>query len=104
MDNLSRVCPVCQTSSENAKLFLKQNIDTIEIVDGSILDYVQDESKTKEITGYSLSDFCSYAPDDFYSSVWENIVKNSQNGTKFCERQYLVKQNPEKLFSEIKTT
>lgn len=28
MNNLSRVCPVCQTNSENAKLFLKQNIDT----------------------------------------------------------------------------
>ena len=81
---------------------IKQNIDRIEIVDGYILDYVKDISKTKEITWYSLSDFCSYAEDDFYASVWENIVKNSINGTKFCERQFLVKQNPEKLFTEIK--
>lgn len=81
---------------------IKKNIDTIEIVDGSILDYVKDKNKINEITWYSLSDFCSYAPDDFYKSVWENIVKNSQNGTKFCERQYLIKQNPEKYFPQIK--
>ncbi len=31
MENLSRVCPVCQTNSENAKLFLKQNIDTTQL-------------------------------------------------------------------------
>jgi len=49
-----------------------------------------------------LSDFCSYANDDFYKSVWENIVNNSATDTKFCERQYLVKQNPEKFFTQIK--
>lgn len=81
---------------------IKQNIDKVEIVDGSILDYVKDKNKAKEITWYSLSDFCSYAPDDFYKEVWENIVKNSKNGTKFCERQYLVKRNPEKLSNKIK--
>lgn len=81
---------------------IKQNIYKIEIVDGSILDYVKNKSKIQEITSYSLSDFCSYATDDFYKSIWENIVNNSQNGSKFCERQYLVKQNPEKFFTEIK--
>lgn len=81
---------------------IKQNIDKIEIVDGSILDYVKDRNKAEKITWYSLSDFCSYSPDYFYKEVWEKIVKNSQNWAKFCERQYLVKQNPERFFSEIK--
>lgn len=80
---------------------IKQNINKIEVIDASLLEYVKDSSKTKEITCFSLSDFCSYASDDFYLSVWENIVKNSQKWAKFCERQFLVKQNPEMYFSQI---
>lgn len=84
---------------ENFEL-IKNNIDKIEIITGSLSDYLLTQQHT--ISAFSLSDFSSYAPDELYHSIWENIVYAATDNAKFCERLFLVKKNPEKRFKEIK--
>ena len=84
---------------ENFEL-IKNNIEKIEIVTGSLLDYISEHKN--EFSAFSLSDFSSYAPEELYHSIWENIFYASAENAKFCERLFLVKKNPEKRFKEIK--
>jgi hypothetical protein len=67
-----------------------------------LIDYLKDSKKISNISALSLSDFCSYCPEKIYNEIRELIVKKCAKKTKFCERQYLVKRNPDKLLSKIK--
>ncbi len=84
---------------ENYEL-IKANVSKIEIVTDSLTDYLL--TQKNKITAFSLSDFSSYAPKDIYEAIWKNVIAASAPNARFCERQFLVKRNPEKLFEEIK--
>jgi S-adenosylmethionine-diacylglycerol 3-amino-3-carboxypropyl transferase len=84
--------------AENYKV-IKNNLRKIEIVTDSLTDYLNTESD--QITVFSLSDFSSYADEKTYSSIWQGVIKSARKNARFCERQYLVKRNPELQFSEI---
>lgn len=76
---------------------VRANLDRIEIVTASLLDYLP--LQKSRFTKFSLSDFSSYAPTEMYHSIWENVIFSAQSGASFCERYFLVKKNPEKQFS-----
>ncbi len=79
---------------------IKQNINKIEIITDNLADYL--ETQENQISAFSLSDFSSYAPTEAYSTIWQSIIKAAKPNARFCERMFLVKRNPEKIFSEIK--
>jgi S-adenosylmethionine-diacylglycerol 3-amino-3-carboxypropyl transferase len=85
--------------AENFDL-IKKNFDKIEIITASMTDFLP--TVENQITAFSLSDFSSYAPKDAYINIWEGIIKAAKNNAKFCERQFLVKRNPEKISMAIK--
>jgi predicted ATPase len=37
-----------------------------------------------------------------YNEIWTKIIKHSANGSKFCERFFLVKRQPEIFHQQIK--
>lgn len=78
---------------------IKQNLDRIEIVTDSLSSYLK--PLENKFTAFSLSDFSSYAPPEIYQTIWQEIIEAAKPGARFCERQFLVKRNPEKDFSEI---
>lgn len=78
---------------------IKQNLAKVEIVTDSLSDYLQKQKNT--ISAFSLSDFSSYAPLPIYQEIWKNVIQAATENAKFCERQFLVKRNPEDFFSEI---
>jgi S-adenosylmethionine-diacylglycerol 3-amino-3-carboxypropyl transferase len=78
---------------------VRENIERIEIVTASLLDYLP---KNKgRFSKFSLSDFSSYAPPEIYHSIWENVIFSAKSGAVFCERYFLVKRNPEKQFTVL---
>lgn len=83
---------------ENFEL-IKNNLDRVEIVTASLSDYLKPVEN--EITAFSLSDFSSYAPTNAYGSIWQSIIRSATPGARFCERQFLVKRNPEAQHAEI---
>ena len=72
---------------------IKENSGRIEIVTGTLSGYL--DRFEDRFNAFSLSDFSSYTPVDTYFSTWEAIVKSAINNARFCERQFLVKRNPE---------
>lgn len=84
--------------AENYEL-IKQNLHKIEIVTGSLNAYLQ--TCPDSISAFSLSDFSSYAPENVYNEIWENVINAATTNAKFCERQFLVKRNPELNFKSI---
>lgn len=80
---------------------LRQRVQTIEIVTGSLVDELANEAWVNQLTAYSLSDFSSYANMEMYTTIWQRIADYSSPGARFCERQFLVKRNPETLHDAI---
>lgn len=78
---------------------VRKNLDRIEIVTASLLDYLP--KNIGRFSKFSLSDFSSYAPPEIYTSIWENVIISAKSGAVFCERYFLVKRNPEKQFTEL---
>lgn len=76
---------------------IKNQVDKIEIVTDSLLNVLDNKKLVGSVSAYSLSDFSSYANAEMYNEVWNKIVKNATHETKFCERFFLVKREPEKL-------
>ncbi|MER0438555.1 DUF3419 family protein [Emticicia sp. W12TSBA100-4] len=81
---------------------IKSQVHKIEIISDSLLNVLDDKELTKSITAYSLSDFSSYANTEMYHEIWTKIIQHSANNTKFCERFFLVKRQPEILHHQIK--
>jgi len=80
---------------------LKSNLSRIKIITHSLLVYLQNHN-TNQFNKYSLSDFSSYTSSPDYKHIWEEIIARSVNKARFCERQFLVKQNiPPELSSVI---
>jgi S-adenosylmethionine-diacylglycerol 3-amino-3-carboxypropyl transferase len=84
---------------ENFEL-IKNNVDKIEIVTGSLVEYLTEHKN--QITAFSLSDFSSYASEEFYGHIWQNVIDAAADNAKFCERFFLVKKNPQEHFAELK--
>ncbi|GAB2625625.1 hypothetical protein GCM10027035_21640 [Emticicia sediminis] len=80
---------------------IKKQIHKIEIITDSLLNVLDNQQLTESITAYSLSDFSSYADTKMYDEIWTKIIQHSTNGTKFCERFFLVKRQPEILHQQI---
>lgn len=78
---------------------VRENINRIEIVTASLLDYLPKHKG--RFSKFSLSDFSSYAPPEIYHSIWENVIFSAKSGAVFCERYFLVKRNPEKQFTVL---
>lgn len=79
---------------------IKANVSRIEIITDSLSSYLF--TQKNKITAFSLSDFSSYAPLDDYKSIWKGVVFAATPNASFCERQFLVKRNPERSFKELK--
>lgn len=80
---------------------IKSQVHKIEIITDSLLNVLDNKQLTESITAYSLSDFSSYADTEMYDEIWTKIIQNSANKTKFCERFFLVKRQPEILHQQI---
>lgn len=78
---------------------IRENIERIEIVTSSLLDYLPKHKN--RFSKFSLSDFSSYSPPKIYHSIWRNIIVSSKSDALFCERFFLVKRNPETEFSVL---
>jgi S-adenosylmethionine-diacylglycerol 3-amino-3-carboxypropyl transferase len=70
---------------------LKDSLPRITIVSQSLLDYLEQNEKTR-FHKYSLSDFSSYTGLEEYDLIWKGIVRTAVEGAKICERQFLVKR------------
>ena len=79
---------------------LKENIHRIQPVTASLLDYLKPE-RSGLFSAFSISDFSSYAPWPIYKQIWQQVLDVAQAGAHFCERQYLVKHEPQDIFPEI---
>lgn len=80
---------------------IKNQVHKIEIITDSLLNLLDNKALTDSITAYSLSDFSSYADTQMYNKIWTKIIQNSANETKFCERFFLVKRQPEILHQQL---
>jgi len=78
---------------------VKRQVDKIDIVTGDLTEYLS--TKNNEISAFSLSDFSSYAPPDVYDETWRRVIGSAADGATFCERYFLVKKNPDRLFPQI---
>lgn len=76
---------------------IKNQLNKIEIITDSLLNVLVKQKLVGSVSAYSLSDFSSYADAEMYNEIWGKIVKNASHETKFCERFFLVKREPEKL-------
>lgn len=74
---------------------IKKQAYKIEIITDSLLNVFDNKQLTESITAYSLSDFSSYADTQIYNEIWTKIIQHSAHDTKFCERFFLVKRQPE---------
>ena len=80
---------------------IRNNLSSIQIVTGSLLDYLQ-TVKGKPFNKYSLSDYSSYTNYTDYLNIWQGVVKTAVAGAIVCERQFLVHRDiPEKLISAV---
>lgn len=59
-----------------------------------MVSILQNPCAMSQVTGLSLSDVGSYMSDEDYQHLWSNIVARCSSGTKFVERQYLIKRPP----------
>lgn len=80
---------------------IKKQAHKIETITDSLLNILDNQQLTKSITAYSLSDFSSYADTEMYNKIWTKIIQHSADETKFCERFFLVKRQPEILHQQI---
>lgn len=80
---------------------IKNYVERVEVVTGSLVDFLHDEGNRSRFNGFSLSDFSSYAPDAAYQAIWEGVVKSGAEGAKVCERQFLVKRRPEDALGSV---
>lgn len=80
---------------------IKSQAHKIEIITDSLLNVLDNQQLTASVTAYSLSDFSSYADTEMYNKIWTKIIQHSANNTKFCERFFLVKRQPEILHPQI---
>jgi S-adenosylmethionine-diacylglycerol 3-amino-3-carboxypropyl transferase len=71
---------------------VKRQVNNIEIVTGSLTEFLS--TKHNEINAFSLSDFSSYAPSDYYDETWRMVIKAATDGAAFCERFFLVRKHP----------
>ena len=76
---------------------IKSQVDKIEVITDSLLNILDQKHITEVVTAYSLSDFSSYSEPKMYGDIWNRIVKHSNPNTKFCERHFLVKREPDKF-------
>ena len=81
---------------------IKKQSHKIEIITDSLLNVLDNKQLTESITSYSLSDFSSYSDTKMYNEIWTKIIQHSANGSKFCERFFLVKRQPEIFHQQIK--
>ncbi|WP_299455374.1 DUF3419 family protein [uncultured Microscilla sp.] len=72
---------------------IKKNIHKIEIVTASLINYLAETPY--QFNAFSLSDFSSYAPPEAYQHIWQRVARVAAPQARFCERQFLVKRNPE---------
>ncbi len=80
---------------------IKTQVHKIEIITDSLLNVLDNQQLTKSITAYSLSDFSSYSDTEMYHAIWAKIIQHSTNNTKFCERFFLVKRQPDIFHPQI---
>lgn len=80
---------------------IKNQVHKIEIITDSLLNVLDNGQLTASITAYSLSDFSSYADAEMYHKIWMKIIQYSANDTKFCERFFLVKRQPDIFHPQI---
>lgn len=85
---------------ENHFEVIKRNLDRVVLVNDSLEGFL--ENHHSDINAFSLSDFSSYAPENVYKDIWEKAIHAASPGARFCERQFLVKREPEKIFEAIK--
>ena len=75
---------------------IKNQVHKIEMITDSLLNILENNQIINQVSAFSLSDFSSYSNVTTYNEIWNRITMNSKPGTKFCERHFLVKRNPEK--------
>jgi S-adenosylmethionine-diacylglycerol 3-amino-3-carboxypropyl transferase len=93
-------CLLPQHLREENFEIIKQNLHKLEIISESLTNYLSRVSD--QITAFSLSDFSSYTDDKTYNNTWKVVINSAKDEAKFCERQFLIKKDPEFVFSEIR--
>ncbi len=76
---------------------IKKQVDKIEIITDSLMNILNQKQLIETVTAYSLSDFSSYSNAKMYDDIWYKIANYSSPNTRFCERHFLVKREPDKL-------
>jgi S-adenosylmethionine:diacylglycerol 3-amino-3-carboxypropyl transferase len=92
IDNPSKIYSIDFNPTQNYLLKLK-------MAAYQALEY---EEFCEFIDVFSLSDFCSYAADTVYHDIWAKVILAANHDARFCERQFLVKREPQKIFDVIK--
>lgn len=80
---------------------IRDNIHTLDIQTCSLEEIVSQNEIMSKVDCLSLSDFGSYSDNIDYESIWNHISMNCKSWARFCERQFLVKRNPETLNTRI---
>lgn len=79
---------------------IKDNLGKVTIVNDSLEGFLKKHDR--DIDAFSLSDFSSYAPENVYKDIWAKVIQAASPDARFCERQFLVKREPKKIFEAIK--
>lgn len=79
---------------------IKNNLWKITLVTDSLDGFLK--NRECDLDAFSLSDFSSYAPENVYNDIWAKVIQAASPDARFCERQFLVKREPQKIFEAIK--
>ncbi len=71
---------------------LKKQLVRIHIVTQALQEHISSYSENEGPNKYSLSDVASYTSPTDYEMIWKHLVKAAPNGSRICERQFLVKR------------
>ncbi|MEP6017883.1 MAG: DUF3419 family protein [Paracoccaceae bacterium] len=66
---------------------VRERLSKIRVVEGGLADL--GTLSTKEVDGFSLSDFGSYTGPDIYAACWSGIIASAAPGARFCERIFM---------------
>ena len=70
---------------------IKSRVSSIKVVTAPLNEFLA--KHPNQIDAFSLSDFSSYAPNDLYHSIWNNVVTSAKSNARFCERFFMVKMD-----------
>jgi S-adenosylmethionine-diacylglycerol 3-amino-3-carboxypropyl transferase len=80
---------------------IQQNVHRITPKTVALDKVLKDSEVMQTVTAFSLSDFASYCTPSQYQHVWETLAQHALPNAKFCERFFLIQQQPEQFISRL---